>query len=176
MLAEQFDVFLFDLDGVVYLGDRALAHAPASLDRLRRRGKTVRFLTNDPRPTRAQIVARLAAMGIAAGIDEVVTSGWATGRYLQQHALSSAYVIGSAGLVSEIEQAGIAVVAHGRPDVVVVGCDEHVSYQHMRRAAAFMVRGLWRRTLIARSRARPVAYRRRAPSWQRFRWPRTASR
>ena len=51
MLLERFDVFLFDLDGVVYLGDEPLPHARESLARLRSAGKTVLFLTNDPRPT-----------------------------------------------------------------------------------------------------------------------------
>jgi HAD superfamily hydrolase (TIGR01450 family) len=141
MLAEHFDVFLFDLDGVIYVGDRALPRAREALGRLRGMGKRVRFLTNDPRPTRAQIVERLTVMGIAVAIDEVVTSGWATGRYLHQHDLSSAYVVGSAGLGWEISQAGIAVVAHGRPDVVVIGCDERVSYQDIRQAATFIDRG-----------------------------------
>ena len=46
MLLERFDVFLFDLDGVVYLGDELLPHAKESLARLRSVGKTVLFLTN----------------------------------------------------------------------------------------------------------------------------------
>jgi ribonucleotide monophosphatase NagD (HAD superfamily) len=48
MLVERFDVFLLDLDGVVYLGDELLPHARESLARLRSVGKTVLFLTNDP--------------------------------------------------------------------------------------------------------------------------------
>jgi ribonucleotide monophosphatase NagD (HAD superfamily) len=48
ILAERFDAFLLDLDGVVYLGDEPL---PGS----REAGKKLRFLTNDPRPTREQL-------------------------------------------------------------------------------------------------------------------------
>ncbi len=51
MLGEQFDAFLFDLDGTVYIGDELLPHARESLLCLRSTGKTVGFLTNDPRPT-----------------------------------------------------------------------------------------------------------------------------
>ncbi|NBB87988.1 MAG: hypothetical protein GVY12_17450 [Bacteroidetes bacterium] len=50
MIAERFDTYLLDLDGVVYLGDQLLPGARSSLQRLRRMGKTLRFLTNDPRP------------------------------------------------------------------------------------------------------------------------------
>lgn len=64
MVAQQFDAFLLDLDGVVYLRDRALPPAKESLARLRDEGKEIRFLTNDPRPTRAEVARRLKDMGI----------------------------------------------------------------------------------------------------------------
>lgn len=55
MLADSFDVFLFDLDGVVHVGLNPLPGAPEALARLRGMGKTLRFLTNDPRPTRQHV-------------------------------------------------------------------------------------------------------------------------
>ncbi|AEJ43763.1 hypothetical protein, partial [Alicyclobacillus acidocaldarius] len=36
MIAEEFDVFLFDLDGVIYLGDELLPEVQASLARLQK--------------------------------------------------------------------------------------------------------------------------------------------
>lgn len=44
VLAEQFDVFLLDLDGVVYLGEEPLAGAVESLRRLRQQGKAYLFV------------------------------------------------------------------------------------------------------------------------------------
>src|SRR5919107_1779161 len=73
MIAERFDAFLFDLDGVVYLGDELLPGSEEALARLRETGKEVRFLTNDPRPTRAQVRRRLAGIGVV-GV-EVVDRG-----------------------------------------------------------------------------------------------------
>lgn len=55
MLADTFDVFLFDLDGVVYVGRNPLPGALEALARLRAMGKMLRFLMNDPRPTRRQM-------------------------------------------------------------------------------------------------------------------------
>ena len=52
MIAERFDAFLFDLDGVVYLGDELLPGSEEALARLREAGKEVRFLTNDLRRRR----------------------------------------------------------------------------------------------------------------------------
>lgn len=141
VLADRFDVFLFDLDGVIYLGREPLPGARETLSRLRSDGKTIRFLTNDPRPTRAQVARRLADMRVGARPEEVVTSGWATASYLREESVGSAYVLGSRGLASEIVAAGVEVVDEGPCDAVVVGSDEHVSYSHIRRASRLIFDG-----------------------------------
>jgi glycerol-1-phosphatase len=141
MIAERFDAFLFDLDGVVYLGDELLPGSEEALARLREAGKEVRFLTNDPRPTRAQVRRRLAGMGVEVGADEMITSGWATAGYLLQNGVESAYVIGSRGLASEISMVGVEVVDKGPCEAVVVGSDEHVSYSHIRQASRYIFEG-----------------------------------
>ena len=141
MLVERFDAFLFDLDGVVYIGEEPLPGVVASLARLREMGKDVRFLTNDPRPTRLAVIKRLRNMRIEASEEEVVTSGWATARYLRRQVLGSAYVVGSLGLIEEIVTAGMEVVDRDHPDAVVVGCDEHICYRHLARAAQLIAQG-----------------------------------
>jgi HAD superfamily hydrolase (TIGR01450 family) len=109
--------------------------------RLREAGKEVRFLTNDPRPTRRQVCRRLAGMGVRVDAEEVITSGWATASYLLQNGVESAYVIGSRGLASEICGVGVEVVDRGPCEVVVVGSDEHVSYSHIRQASRYIFEG-----------------------------------
>ncbi len=141
MLSERFDAFLLDLDGVVYLGDELVAGSREALNQLRKAGKEVRFLTNDPRPTREQLRRHLVGMGVEVDPEELVTSGWATANYLAQEALRSAYVIGSRGLASEIEARGVEVIDRGSCEAVVVGCDEHVSYTHLRQASRHVFEG-----------------------------------
>ena len=141
MFAEQFDVFLLDLDGVVYLGDQPLSGAVQALQRLRDMGKILRFLTNDPRPTREQLAERLKAMGIVIQKKELITSGWTTATFLRQEGIRSAYIVGSPGLHSELREAGIQIEAQEMPEVVVIGCDEDVSYQHIWQAVRFLEQG-----------------------------------
>lgn len=140
-LAERYDAFLLDLDGVVWLGAEPLPGAPQAVARLRAAGKAVRFLTNDPRPTRDEVVDRLTSAGVQARVDEVVTSGWATARYLADEGLRSVSVVGSPGLVRELAGAGIAVGDEQAPQAVVVGCDERVGYADIRRAGSLVIRG-----------------------------------
>ncbi|GGE08381.1 hypothetical protein GCM10011571_07090 [Marinithermofilum abyssi] len=64
MIADQFEVFIFDLDGVIYLGDDLLPGVKESITRLQQMGKIIRFLTNDPRPSRRQVARRLSNLGL----------------------------------------------------------------------------------------------------------------
>ena len=140
-ISERFDAFLFDLDGVVYVGDEPLPGAVESLTRLREAGKQVRFLTNNPRPTRAQVARKLAGMGVEAREEEVITSGRATASYLRDEGIGAAYVVGSRGLVTEVLNAGIEVVDAGPCEAVVVGADEYVTFAHVRQAAKLIFEG-----------------------------------
>lgn len=141
MIADPFTTVLLDLDGVVYVGNTLVPGARAALCRLRGRGTTLRFLTNDPRPTRRNLVARLEGFGIEARASEIVTCGWATAQYLRRDGIQSAYVVGSEGLRQELKRAGLRLTADEDTEAVVVGCDEDVGYPHLRRATRLIGRG-----------------------------------
>jgi Predicted sugar phosphatases of the HAD superfamily len=79
VIADLFDCFFFDLDGVLYVGGETTPGAAESLDTLRSMGKAIRFLTNNP-TTRVRIADRLRGHGIAAEMDEIVTAGSATAK------------------------------------------------------------------------------------------------
>jgi HAD superfamily hydrolase (TIGR01450 family) len=125
-LADLFDGWLIDLDGVVYVGDDPLPGAADALRSIRGRGASVLFVTNDPRSSREQYAGRLAGFGVPAGPDDVVTSGSATADFLEREGLSgrTVFVMGSAALKAEVSRVGCHVV-EGRggldAEVVVVG-------------------------------------------------------
>lgn len=132
---------LLDLDGVVYVGGQLLPGAVEALCRLRRMGKTLRFLTNDPRPTREELVHKLLGMGVEVHAGEMITSGAATAELLRQRGTRSAYVVGSPGLVSEVRGVGIEVLEGGVPEAVVVGGDASVNYLQLQRATRLICQG-----------------------------------
>ena len=140
MIADQFDAFFVDLDGVVYLGHEPLPDAVESLARLRERGAEIRFLTNDPTRTRADRRDLLNGMGVEAAEDEVVTASWATARYLVEEGVETVSVVGSAGLETELEGEGLHLTDEG-PDAVVVGSDDSVDYGDIERASLLVQDG-----------------------------------
>ena len=140
MLAEQFDAFLFDLDGAVYVGEEPTPGAVETLERLRERGAAIRFLTNNPRPTRQQVADRLTAMGVEAAVEEIVTSGWATAQYVTETGAETVATIGSEGLATELRGAGLDLV-ESSPDAVVVGAADDTGYADIQHAARLIRAG-----------------------------------
>ncbi|WP_290685224.1 HAD-IIA family hydrolase, partial [Aminivibrio sp.] len=134
VIADLFDCFFFDLDGVLYVGGEATPGAAESLDTLRSMGKTVRFLTNNP-TTRVRIADRLRGHGIAADMDEIVTAGSATAKYLAEQGITRAWVIGESGLHKEVEMAGILAAGEKDCEALVLGWDETATLAMVRRAA-----------------------------------------
>jgi HAD superfamily hydrolase (TIGR01450 family) len=146
-LADRFDAFFLDLDGVVYVGDDALPGAPEAIATLRAEGKRVLFLTNDPRHARRDYAAKLERLGVRATEDDVLTSGAATAVYLARHEEveeRTAYVIGTGALKDEMRGVGLRVLEgdDGRDaDLVVVGGHGGFGYWELKTASQAVHRG-----------------------------------
>lgn len=138
---------ILDLDGVVYRGTEPIAGAADLVEWLHAQGILVRFATNNSMVARAAYVERLAAMGIRADADEIVTSTTATVAHLALHApdVRSVLVVGGAGMELELAAAGLHVVMAGSAapdgylggaldrayDAVVVGLDPQLDYARL---------------------------------------------
>ncbi|WP_348640023.1 TIGR01458 family HAD-type hydrolase [Mesorhizobium sp. B3-1-6] len=76
---------LLDLVGVVYDGDTPIAGAVTAVERLRKAGLPLRFVSNTTRSPRSKIVAQLAAMGIKVADEELLTPARAAIEWLRRH-------------------------------------------------------------------------------------------
>jgi HAD superfamily hydrolase (TIGR01450 family) len=141
MLAEKYDVFLIDLDGVIYIGNRLLSGSKEAIEKLRNQGKQIYFLTNDPRFSRQELCERLVYLGIHASPEEMITTGWVTANYLVQHAIHNVYVIGTESLKKEIFDQGINVVEQGKCQAVVVGYSENTTFYEVQQAVRYIEKG-----------------------------------
>jgi len=137
-LADLFDHFIIDLDGVVYIGDKPTDGAIETIATLRGLGKTVIFLTNDPRGSCREYAEKLNRMGIPASPQDIITSGMAIAHYLKKHYKldhKKAYVVGSQSLKEEIEETGL-ILTHGeeakRADFIIVGGHPGFNYEEMK--------------------------------------------
>ena len=124
-------LFLLDMDGTIYLGDRLFGCTKPFLETVRALGKRHLFLTNNSSKDRAAYVEKLARLGVGAAPDDVFTSGEATTRLLRARCPgASVAVFGTPALEREFREAGFRLVERA-PDVVVLGFDQCFDYAKM---------------------------------------------
>ncbi|GAA2773428.1 HAD-IIA family hydrolase [Saccharopolyspora taberi] len=135
-IADGFDGFIVDLDGVVHLGWEPIPGAVDALRELDRRGKGVVYLTNDPQFARTAITAKLTGLGLEVPAESVVTSGWAAAVKVSDGG-AAVYVIGSEELRSEVTLAGgrvLSAAEAGSADRILVAGHTGFDYDELRAA------------------------------------------
>ena len=75
-------LFLFDMDGTIYLGDNLFPFTKDMLGAIRAQGKTYLFMTNNSSKSVSAYVKKLARLGIEACDEDFITSSQATALYL----------------------------------------------------------------------------------------------
>ena len=124
---------IFDLDGVVYLGDEGVPGAGKTLTEAEQRGYRVLFCTNNSSRTRSEAAQKiLRATGYPARVDQVFTSAMAAARLLAPDRPPS-LVLGGQGVVSALEESGIEVVNDWtKAEAAVVGFPPQLTYEILR--------------------------------------------
>lgn len=114
-LADEFDGFLIDLDGVVWVGREPVPGAAEALRALIEGGKRVVFVTNNPGKPAAAYAERLQGLGVEVDEERVVTAGEATARLAAERVGtgSRAFVIGAPAFHETVAAAGLEVLDAG---------------------------------------------------------------
>ena len=143
ILADPYDAFLLDLDGVLYRGHQAVPGAADAVARLRSLGKRIVFVTNNSSRTPAGVADTLRRVGIAAEVEEVVTSALVTADLLVSRGIAEAFVVGEEGVTDALRANGIRIADSNaeRAEAVVVGLDRAVDYAKLTRASLLVERG-----------------------------------
>ena len=145
-LVARYDHVLLDLDGCVWVGDKATEGAVEAIAALRAAGKGIAFVTNDTQLSTEEYVRKLWRLGFQASLEEVVTCGGALQFVLAEgYAGRTAVVIGSPALHRHVEAAGLRIVNNTafapRADVVVVAFHPRFHYDELREATQAALRG-----------------------------------
>ncbi|MFD3549990.1 HAD hydrolase-like protein [Streptomyces sp. NPDC058655] len=111
-LHQAYDTALLDLDGVVYAGGEAIAHAVESLAAARADGMHLAYVTNNALRTPDAVAEHLGELGIPTEADEVITSAQAVARLIsdQVEAGAKVLVIGGEGLRVALRERGLVPV------------------------------------------------------------------
>lgn len=149
---------IFDIDGCLARGREAIPGAPETVQMLKQRGLKLAFLTNDNQRTKEEWVERLAAMGIAAASEEILTSAIIAAEFVKERYPERRILpIGAPGLLAALEERGLTLVDDpAEAEVVVMGRDPQFNLDTLNRAcqaiwggAVFVATNLDRRVPVA---------------------------
>jgi HAD superfamily hydrolase (TIGR01457 family) len=133
----QFTTYLIDLDGVVYRGDELIPGAKEFVNWLNSNHKKYLFPTNNSFASQAQVVTKLARLGIATGESHVLAAAQAAVIHIA-HRFPGAhvYVVGEQPLSDLVLANGLQVVntSSHKADVVLVGLDRAFNYKKLTEA------------------------------------------
>jgi phosphoglycolate/pyridoxal phosphate phosphatase family enzyme len=135
-LADQFDGFLVDLDGVVWEGRDLIPGAVEALQALLGAGKEIVFVTNNSVRQPGEYAERLREIGIETGDDRVVTAGASTAQLAAEQVGTggTAFVIGAPGFKQTVAATGLSLLAGEAAksaDAVVVSGHREFDYAEL---------------------------------------------
>lgn len=130
---QEIKLFLFDMDGTLYLGDRLFDFTVDLLKTIKNQGKRYLFMTNNSSKSVSDYIQKLKSLGIAASCEDFITSSQATARYLKAHCPNAClYVCGTASLKQELRSNGFEITENlDRVDCIVMGNDTELTFQKL---------------------------------------------
>ena len=143
-ILDEKKLFIFDMDGTIYLGGIPFEFAVRYIRRLRESGRRVLFFTNNASHSHTFYYSKLARLGFDPQAGEIMTSGDVTAAFLNTHRQGKkVYLLGTPELWDEFRRAGIPMIGERdgslaepelRPDIVVTSFDTTLTYEKLSRA------------------------------------------
>lgn len=141
-------LFIFDMDGTIYIGNRPFDFAVDFICNLRKCGYEIMFFTNNASRSSTFYYNKLASLGYAPNPSEIMTSGDVTAEFLLRHRMGkSVYLVGTSELRRDWRVRGIRLVSDddasegATADIVVTSFDTELTYQKVSDAARMIRSG-----------------------------------
>ena len=145
---ENKKLFIFDMDGTIYLGNLVFPYAIDFIKNLRAHGRRVMFFTNNASHNPDFYQKKLEKMGFEPARDEIMTSGDVTIKFLKSHrADKSVYLVGTDELVTQFKSEGIELVSDaeasaGRDaDIAITSFDTSLTYEKLNNVCRMVRKG-----------------------------------
>ena len=127
---KNIELFVLDMDGTIYLGDKILPGAIEFVKTARESGRKVAFFTNNASKNPNNYVDKLNRMGFGATRSDVVTAGDVTIEYLKRNRPNeTVYLVGTPALEQSFADAGIKLSENA--DIVVSSFDTTLTYEKL---------------------------------------------
>jgi len=143
---KEIELAIFDLDGVVYRGDKLITDSDKVITALKELTIKVVYNSNNSTITRQMYVQRLKGFNIESNILDFYTSASiAASEITRLKQNATIYIIGEMGLKEELKTCGHKVVNaesnHKEVDFVIVGLDRALTYAKLAFAQRCILEG-----------------------------------
>jgi HAD superfamily hydrolase (TIGR01458 family) len=133
--------FLIDLDGVLYVGNRAVKGARESIDLLSDRKYRFRFVSNTTRKCRNTIAERLSSLGFDVPVEYIFTPPLAAVAFIKNAGKHHCYLLITGDVYRDFEHECICDTCSG-VDVVIIGdAGDKLSYDSLNTAFRHLMNG-----------------------------------
>ncbi|MFX1408248.1 MAG: HAD-IIA family hydrolase [Promethearchaeota archaeon] len=143
---KEIKLAIFDLDGVIYRGDKLLPSVDKTIQDLKELSIRVVYNSNNSTATRQMYVDRLKKYNIDSKVSDFYTSASITASEITKIKQNSkVFVIGEIGLQEELEAMGHTIISNkgqfDEIDFVVVGLDRNFNYNDIAFAQKSILKG-----------------------------------
>lgn len=139
-------LYLFDMDGTIYLGDRLFPFTRELLKTIRENGDHYLFMTNNSSKSVADYVKKLERLGIESAEEDFITSSQATADYLKKNlAGKKLFVSGTRSFVRELAENGVENIHDTYSEdieAVVAGFDTELTFEKLEAMSKLLVRDI----------------------------------
>ena len=146
MLTDNYDrlknteLFILDMDGTIYLGDKVFEDAVDFISKAKACGKKIVYFTNNASKNPQIYYEKLIRMGFNAERSEIVSAGDVTAEYLlRNHPGKPVYLVGTPALEESFLERGI--VLSEDTDIVVSSFDTTLTYKKLETACHLIRNG-----------------------------------
>jgi len=140
------ELVIFDLDGVIYRGDKLLQGVDNVIQQLKELSINIVYNSNNSTATRQMYVERLNNFNISSKIGDFYTSASITAAEISKlKKKAKIFVIGEIGLSEELKACGHEIITaeseYKKVDFVVVGLDRDFKYKNLALAQKCILEG-----------------------------------
>lgn len=126
-------LFLLDMDGTIYLGNKIFPFTIPFLEAIKKNGGRCMYLTNNTSRGVCDYIKKLNGMGISATEEDFMTATEATLKYLKAKNYSLIFVMGTKSFVNALKQGGLNVTEELKDgiDCFCMGFDTELTFKKL---------------------------------------------
>ncbi|MBY9007218.1 MAG: HAD-IIA family hydrolase [Candidatus Lokiarchaeota archaeon] len=137
-IIKEKEVFFFDLDGTIYLGNKLFNKVIDLIKSLKKRINTrFFFLSNNSSKSTEDYLQKLNGYNLNITIDNIILSQHPVIYYLKEKGYKKVFLMGTTSLKKEFENNGFQLTEE-YPEILVLAFDQELTYERLVKASKFL--------------------------------------